>query len=432
MGCPSIAFTPTRVSSYNHQFRTWLRDQGVYGTWSEPSVPQSNGHAENTVRWLKDRTRTLLKAAGLPLRLWPVAASMAAAEQRAKVLDWRSSLAAPFGAPVHLRRKAFDKAGPLRREFGLESKWIEGKYVGLSTIVHKGHLVYIEATADEKEKFLHTLHVRPDLIDPGEPTGELIVDPRSRPRRRIPEKRAPSGVEMRSISKTTDEWKEFAATQSQKILDCWNMDEAVALVNQLARVNFFKDRKFGVYRHGGNVGWLSGLVEFPELSKVLVKLVLEVKPEAAFTSVMVSHNTTRSMHKDSNNDRFTQNYVIPVHCPDRGGELWVEIKPGDVVNGEIAQRQVNGRSVFGQLYELQQEQCLQFGPRRNHEVCEWSGDRTVLIAYTPDCLGKLPPEDLDRLHDHGFPIPLSQLPEHHGEEPPKVKGQWDNSDPLSK
>ena len=94
---------------YNHMLRNWLRDQGALATWSEPGIPQSNGHAESTVRWVKDRTRTLLRSASLPLRLWPVAAAMAAAEQRAKVLKWKTSLAAPFGAPVYLKKKAFDK-----------------------------------------------------------------------------------------------------------------------------------------------------------------------------------------------------------------------------------------------------------------------------------------------------------------------------------
>ena len=51
-----------------------------------------------------------------------------------------------------------------------------------------------------------------------------------------------------------------------------------------------------------------------------------------------------------------------------------------------------------------------FSPRRLHEVMEWTGDRTMIIAYTPDCLGKLGQEDLDALYDHGFPVPLSQLP----------------------
>ena len=57
---------------------------------------------------------------------------MATAEQRAKVLSWKSSLAAPFGAPVYLRKKGFDKSGPLRREQGPETKWQKGRYVGLS------------------------------------------------------------------------------------------------------------------------------------------------------------------------------------------------------------------------------------------------------------------------------------------------------------
>ena len=57
--------------------------------------------------------------------------------------------------------------------------------------------------------------------------------------------------------------------------------------------------------------------------------------------------------------------MIPVHCPDRGGELSVELKPGDVVKGEISQREVGGKQLYGQQYQLQQEQCLEFGPRRS-------------------------------------------------------------------
>ena len=38
---------------------------------------------------------------------------------------------------------------------------------------------------------------------------------------------------------------------------------------QLAEGGFFEDRKFGVYRHGGTVGWLSGLAEYPEVTKLL-------------------------------------------------------------------------------------------------------------------------------------------------------------------
>ena len=37
-GLPVYRFHSDKGEFYNHQFRTWLRDQGVYGTWSEPSV----------------------------------------------------------------------------------------------------------------------------------------------------------------------------------------------------------------------------------------------------------------------------------------------------------------------------------------------------------------------------------------------------------
>ena len=78
----------------------------------------------------------------------------------------------------------------------------------------------------------------------------------------------------------------------------------------------------------GTVGWLTGLIEYPDLTKVLTRILVEVEPEAQFTSVLVTHNTTRSMHKDFNNDYRTKNVVVPVQCPDRGGELWVELKQG--------------------------------------------------------------------------------------------------------
>ena len=148
---------------------------------------------------------------------------------------------------------------------------------------------------------------------------------------------------------------------------------------------------------------------------MLVKMVLEICPEASFTSILVSHNTQRDMHRDSNNDYNTENVIVPISCPDRGGDIWVELKPGDKVEGPIEGRTVGDAVIDGQLRELQEGQAISFSPRRFHEVTEWTGSRTVLIGYTPDCLGKLGQGDLEVLHDYGFPIPLSQLPEFHGD-----------------
>ena len=400
---------------FNHGLRNWLREQGVYATWSEVGVPQGNGRAESTVRWLKDRIRTLLSGAGLPTRLWPAAAAAAGAQQRARVLNWRSCLAAPFGATVHLKRKAFDRDGPQRREHALESKWTTGVYMGLSTILHHGHLVFIPAAGDEREKFLHTAHVRANLINPGQPQ-EVLYDEVPKPRRRLGAKTDPATVEMKGITWTKDEAVRVAVEDSEKVLHEWDVDQASMLVQELARASFFTDKKFGVYRHGGTVGWMIGIREFPSLSKVLARLVSELCPEATFTSVLVSCNTPKSMHKDTNNDVYTKNYVIPIVVPEQGGELWVELKEGDVVQGPIEQRTAGGRSLYGQLRALQLKEPIWFGPRRYHEVADWTGERIVIIAYTPDCLGKLSQEDLQALHDHQFPVPLSQLPEFNGDQ----------------
>ena len=414
-GFPIYRFHADKGEFFNHGLRNWLREQGVYATWSEVGIPQGNGRAESTVRWLKDRVRTLLVGGKLPTRLWPVAAAAAAAQQRARVLNWRSCLAAPLGATVYLKKKGFDRDGPQRREHALESKWTKGVYVGLSTILRHGHLVYIPAEGDEREKFLHTAHVRANLIDPGEPE-EVLYEEDFKPRRRLSTKTDPVGIEMRSIVLSKSEAMQMATDKSEQLLCDWSLEEACSLVKELARSSFFYDKKFGVYRHGGTVGWMMGIREYPSLSKVLVRLVTEQCPEAVFTSVLVSCNTPKTMHKDLNNDVCTRNYVIPIAVPETGGELWVELKEGDTVQGRIEQRLAGGRQVYGQLRALRTSEAIWFGPRRFHEVADWTGERIVIIAYTPDCLGKLSQEDIQALYDHEFPIPLSQLPEYNGDQ----------------
>ena len=412
---PIYRFHADKGEFFNHQLRSWLRDHSIYATWSEPGIPQGNGHAEGAVRWTKDRIRTLLQGASLPTRLWPVAAATAAAQQRARVLAWRSHLAAPFGATVHLKRKAFDEKGPQRREHALESKWTRGKYVGLSTILHHGHIVYVPAEGEEREKFFHTVHVRPNLIDPGEPEAELVAEP-PKPKRRLAEKSRLEDIEMRALDAAEDEVKLWATTEAKNILENWSLDKAKMLINKLAKATFFGDRKFGLYRHGGSVGWMKGIKEFPDLVQLLTKFVTEVEPSATFTSVLVSYNTQKSLHKDFNNDPRTYNYVIPTQAPLSGGELWVELKPGDYVKGPIEQRFKGDKMMYGQCLPLDEDKAIKIGPMSAHEVCAWEGDRIVVIGYSPQCLGKLNQDDVALLHEYGFPIPLSQLPEYYANE----------------
>eukprot|EP00439_Symbiodinium_sp_Y106_P048437 s3987_g6.t1 len=272
-GLPTYRFHADRGECFSHNLCGWLRDRHIKASWSEAGIPQGNGRAEAAVRWIKDKTRTLLLRSALPTALWPTAAETAAAQQRARVLEWKSKLLAPYGAPVLVKEKAFDAQGPRRRDRAFETR------------------------------------------------------------------------------------RDSMMSGSSEFID---MGEA----------------------------WAGCLPEYPELGKMMARMVLDSCPEATFTSIMVSKDFNRGYHKDINNDANTRNYVIPVKVPSRG------------------------KVHYGQSYEMKEGIPIVLDPRCAHEVLPWTGTRINLIAYTPDGLGKLSYEDIKSLEDYGFPTPLSQLPEY--------------------
>ena len=220
------------------------------------------------------------------------------AQQRAKVLGWTSLLAAPYGSTVHVKKKPFDAKGPRRRELAFETKWSSGKYVGLSSLLHKGHVIYLPPTDASEEKFLHSGHVRSGLRDPGLPDAQLHVS--DDPRRRVVGKRGAEHVEMKQVNLDPGQVQEMATTGAQKLLETWDYEDARDMVVDLAHRGFFDEVKFGVFRHGGTVGWLKGFDQYPELSRLLARMVLEAEPTATFTSIWVSHNSMRPLHQDLN------------------------------------------------------------------------------------------------------------------------------------
>ena len=417
LGMPVMRFHADRGEFFSTHFRAWLRNQGIRATWSEPGVPQSNGMAERTVRWIKDRARTLLRGGGLPLELWPAAVeTAAAAEQRAKVLGWRSKLMAPFGSRVHLKKRPFTAKGPRRKAEALESKWTSGHYVGLSGLIDNGHLVYIPPGDDgpeDKGGFLHTMHVRAHLHDPGPPVDELDVElPDPVARRRITGKRRPAERKLQVPNPSQEEIAKYATSRAAELLETWNLEDAKMLVEELGALGFFEMRKFGAYRHGGVVGTMRGSLEFPELTKLMAGIITDTEPSATFTAMWVARNVERGVHQDQNNAGASYNYVVPIVCPDKGGELWVELESGDVVTGKVTKAlDKDGREMYGQLLPLTMNTCNVFSPRRRHQILPWKGERQVLIGYTPECMGKLTYEDIERLEELGFVVPTFQFPE---------------------
>ena len=205
--------------------------------------------------------------------------------------------------------------------------------MGLSNLLEGGHVIFIPETEEKKEKFLHTRHVRPRLVDPGPPRQELQAEEAPKPRRRLVGKTPEMLVEMRALHKDQEEFEEHVKRCAQMLLEDWDVQVALELVKELSDKGLFDEVKFGVFRHGGNIGWLRGLTDYPELARVLARVVLHYSPEATFTAIWVSRNQSKGMHRDFNNDERTVNYVLPIQIPTKGGELWVELSTGDWITG---------------------------------------------------------------------------------------------------
>ena len=412
-GLPVLRFHSDRGEYYSASFKAWLREQGIRSTWAESGIPQSNGHAESTVRWVKDRVRTMLMAGELPVRLWPSAAETATAEQRARVLGWRSSLLAPFGTPVHVKKRPYTALGPRRSADTFDARWMKGKYVGLSGLLDRGHVVFLPEEEGRGETFFHTFHVRPNLVDPGEPTTTLMAEEALKPSTRLREKTHPADVKPR-VAMVERVSPGSLEEEARHVMETDDQDLDMEMVEKWFNEGLLDNFKSGVYRHGGVVGMMKTTAEHPYLTKVLTRILRRSVPEATFTAVLLSTNTQREVHKDSNNDATSQNYLVPIVCPQVGGGVWVQLQPGDVVQGELSQRlDVRGIQAFGCVHPLVKGKSIVFSPRRAHEVMEWKGNRVVVIGYTPHCHGHMDYPMIKELEELGFQPPLSQLPEYY-------------------
>ena len=382
--------------------KQWLKGQGIRVTTSEAGVHQTNGTAESTVRWIKQRARALLLSSGLPQHLWPTAVSTAATMQRADVLGFEPMLAAPYGSKVMVRKRQME--GPKLDD--LAPKWMQGVYVGRSESLSKGHLVYV--AGDEGEKFVHTLHVRAGLREPGPVEGEFHVEEPGPPERRVRGKAAGS-CDVVGVSKITVFEDAELKKRAEAVLEDWSQEEGEDIVNQAGKYLTSTENNYGMFRFGGKAGVTKATIERPWLAKVLLRLLKDKAPDAEFAAIFISVNNEREVHIDRNNAMGTLNYLLPLVMPKRGGEIWQELRNGDVVSGRILELQSQeGRVRYGCAYPLQEGQVFYLNPHRRHAVLPWRGERLVIVSYTPGVLQNLNRQDRELLWDLGFPMPLTE------------------------
>ena len=391
MNLPVLRFHSDKsMEFFAHSTRRWLKSQGLRMTSSEGGVPETNGAAERTVRWVKQRARVLLHGARLPPDLWPYAASTAAVQQRARALGFEAQLAAPFGSRVHVRQKAYDEKGTVLRPDNLRVQWLEGRYLGLSDVLSRGHLIYVEG---EKSMFFHTLHVRPHLVDPGPPEEEFAVDLVPR---RIRRKRPPDAVMAElalGLSTKGDASSDFSRAASLLLEACGRLRED-------------QPRYRGVLATKKEI-WVQGLEEDERwLTQLMVAMMAQAFPDGKFATIGFSDDVDGESHLMDIQDVGDEVYVLPLKMPKDGGHLWIELWEGDVVTGSISRvvdRHGVGHFGCGCVHRLKEHVPFSFNPRRRHYTTPWEGKRTLLSAYSSGAEDFISEGDRKKLEDNGFP-----------------------------
>ena len=368
LNVPILRFHSDRsLEFYAKATRRWIKMNGMRMTASEGGVPQSNGLAERTVKWAKQRARVLLKSAGLAPEFWPFAVQAAAAQQRAEVLGFTTKMAAPFGAKVLVKQKPYDERGTVAKPDNMKSQWLDGKYLGLSDVIPHGHLVYVEG---DRPMFIHTLHVRARLRDPGPPVEELEV---SLVPRRIRGKQPP---------------EEPAVVISQSQVADFEVEDPVRracqVIASMATTWGTTPKIRGVYGLPGDVRVYGCDQHGQWITQLLVATMVQAFPDARFGTVDlqdVYDGGTQEVRRETGCGHKV--YVLPLVMPLEGRHLWVEVLPGDYVVGEVVQMtDFDGEVHLGVVHRLQEGIPFSYDPGRRHCVTEWRQRRAVLHAYS--------------------------------------------------
>ena len=275
----------------------------------------------------------------------------------------------------------------------LEDRWVEGKYMGLSPSVNDGHIVL--RSDGVGNGFVQTLHLRTRLVSPDPPplqfVGDSLEEEHSAPPRRVRGKRSsgerpdhvvaplpqpaesphPEGFvspgEEESVRVARLSLQDLEVFAKELIEDDWDLDGAWWVLAEVCRAAPELQHKAGLYRHGGRVGVLGSTADKPWLTELMIRVLSAVAPTAEYTSLWLSNSTAQPVHTDHHNLQGSTNVVLPLKLPPNGGDLWIELKSGDLVSGSVEERvDGKGRRWLGTTHKLERGQPFFLDPTRRH------------------------------------------------------------------
>ncbi|CAE7412998.1 GIP [Symbiodinium sp. CCMP2592] len=217
-----------------------------------------------------------------------------------------------------------------------------------------------------------------------------------------------SPVEEESARVARLSLQDLEGLATELIEDDWDLDEALWVLAEVCRAAPQLQHKAGLYRHGGVVGVLGGTTDKPWLTELMNMVLSAVAPTAEYTSLWLSNSTVQPVHADHHNLQGSTNVVLPLKLPPNGGDLWIELKPGDLVSGPVEERvDGKGRRWLGTTHKLERGKPFFLDPTRRHATTPWKGERAVLVGYTVNTLGKELEHEFQSLEALGFPLPAS-------------------------
>ena len=393
---PGTEFSSTTLSR-------WLANKGVRVQHSLPTDKRGNGLAERSVGWVKERIRTLLKGASLPIHWWPIAARWAVHKHNVQVFG--KPLPPAFGQKVlHRVKRPADGAKQLME------RWVEALYGAPHRSVQGGHILITPAGG-----LVASRGFKSEILDPNEigdlelpilreEEGALLMpsdmpeDSNSKPEvpgHRLRMKSKVRFIEFDEDSVDVEEWAGRFLLED----DC--SDRALRKVVQLLgscekpsgdrRGDLHEKFVFGAFCHGGQRGVTSIAKRRPQVTRFLNhflrrRLVGQYDGEPPeWSAVMTMQATEVEEHKDVRNEWGSYNYALCVH-----GGLELQIKAGK--DHEPRVLPLDGRVV-------------RFDARNPHLVRrrrDW-----FVIGFTPLGTRKLSDGDRQLLGELGFRTPDS-------------------------
>ena len=374
--------------------RQWLYEKDVWITTGEAQTPQQNGRAEAAVKTLKKYAKVLLGSTRLPRECWPLAMTFSAERQRRRALGQTTSEDPAFGVKVAVKSKVFGAGG----SYDLNPRWREGRFVGYSSDVKNGLVVrYDDGT------FVTSCHVREGLID-----AEAIADDEpievGLP---VPSSRLRAKARLALITNVYDEVEAYAKDLKEEQM--FDVESVLRLWERLKKVprperrgaksmtieNNGGSLYVGSYVHGGVCGIMKLTSPLQNTTTYLVEAAKKITGRNQFGCVAIVENVSMGPHRDSHNHKGTYNTVTALSNFDNG-EVWVEAGEDNYSYNDVWRRVAHDQWKRGKLYQLQPGETVAFPPGSWHQTEPWTGDRVVLLTYTPR-LTKLDAADEEEL-----------------------------------